>query len=261
MLGVGVALLTLGIGFLYASGARSIAAWTWIFFGSLVVGFGLLSHFGVWTGVGQRRPVTIVGLTGAGGFLLCAGIAVILIWASSGLEAAWLVLECQPWMKRPIDPQAVVVRLQPDPGMMAINRTEYFRASSWPKIPFEKVHFGSINRWQLTNYGPMPVLKVAMTLTLNFREGPNSSTSKVVVSRQWPINIQKIDPGASSPFVFYLANRSRHTLEIIPSESATLEVLGETQRRTIAIKRTDKTYYDLAAGIPPDVGTDSPAKD
>ena len=145
----------------------------------------------------------------------------------------------------------LITALRFSPAAPAIEATEHFLAGSWPQVPYETAHFASINRWSVTNYGPAPVFKVSFMLKLNFREavaieeGSGVKPGNIITSREWPIKINKIDPGAGSTFVFYAANRSLYFLDIIPPESATLEVLGETLRRTVSVRRTDGTWYGL----------------
>jgi hypothetical protein len=168
-------------------------------------------------------------------------------------RSAPLVIECQPWLGKPLEASMIILPMAQETPGIAIEHTEHFHVGSGSQMDsYKAMHFASINRWQITNYGPAPVLKVSLTLTLNFRKanvGQGSDTAPIIMSREWPVNINKIDPGSGSAFIFYAANRSPHLLQIIPSESATLEVLGETQRRTVSVRRLERTFYDLAPGI------------
>jgi hypothetical protein len=123
--------------------------------------------------------------------------------------------------------------------------------------PFHHFHFGSVARWTLTNYGTTPVFNVSLVLKSSFREAVRvkaggTTNGKVVFSRDWIVNIGKLDPGISSPFVFYAVNLSPYYVDIIPPQSATLEVLGEeAQRRTFPVKPTASVLgYGLVPSPP-----------
>lgn len=66
-------------------------------------------------------------------------------------------------------------------------------------------------RCEVTNYADSPMIDLAMSMTLTFRElvqsGANSfQRGNVTSSRAWPIQIAKVDVGPGNPFVFYIWN-------------------------------------------------------
>lgn len=97
---------------------------------------------------------------------------------------------------------------------------------------------------QITNYGNAPVFNVELTLHLTFiqalKDDKNPSTIRsgaVTLSREWPIQITKIDAGKNDPFVFYIYNISQEFAGVSLPQAVSLERTGETLRRTVRLIR------------------------
>jgi hypothetical protein len=110
-------------------------------------------------------------------------------------------------------------------------------------------------RCQLTNYEIVPVFNVEMSLHLQFKEAlrdterPNATRSGVVtLSRDWPIQIRKIDFGQEKPFVFYIYNMSNQFAQISLPNSLTLQLGTENTKREI---RLIQSALDFMPYLPP----------
>jgi hypothetical protein len=95
-----------------------------------------------------------------------------------------------------------------------------------------------LHQCRVVNYGVSALTRVRLPLRAVYAEaisrGPGMSQSGAVI-REHFLNIQipKIDPGASNPFVFYLVNFSRSYVQIYAPASATATVIGESVEREI----------------------------
>ena len=107
-------------------------------------------------------------------------------------------------------------------------------------------------RCQLTNYGGSPVFNVEMALHLLFSEAlrdtaqPNVTRGGVVtLSRNWPIEITKIDAGADKPFVFYIYNQSDQFSQVSMPQSVTVEEGTDNTRREIRLVQSTAPMFHL----------------
>lgn len=110
----------------------------------------------------------------------------------------------------------------------------------WPKpkdFPFLTGYHCNV-----INYSGEPVFNIDMPLVEVFREinrDPNEPNNmhagKIKVSRQWPITIDKIDPGTSNAFTFYVYNTSDTMVIVSLTDSVTLQTGADDGRQTIRL--------------------------
>jgi len=96
-------------------------------------------------------------------------------------------------------------------------------------------------RCQLTNYGAATVFNLSMAFPVIFREivrdskNPSQMTSgKVTVSREWPIEVTKIDVGLNG-FVFYIQNNSEQFVQVFLPQSAMLQRARDNKRGNVRL--------------------------
>ena len=103
----------------------------------------------------------------------------------------------------------------------------------------------SAYKCNIINYGSATVVHISLSLHLTFKEAINTGngeyrSGKVTVDRDWPIQVGKIDPGVSNAFTFYIDNwRSNQWVLASLPDNATLEIFGDSSRRTVHVTHPD----------------------
>ena len=98
-----------------------------------------------------------------------------------------------------------------------------------------------VYKCEVTNYGSIPVLNVRMFLNIDFqkpveRPGGGGFQGEGPLSRiEWPIDIAKIDPGQTNPFVFYFYNVSPYFAMVKIGDSVSFQRVDESDRRITRI--------------------------
>lgn len=117
---------------------------------------------------------------------------------------------------------------------------------SWSEAPG---HLRETYGCEITNYGDGPVFNVAMTIKLAFRDVvidpnlPNQKTSgAVTLSRDWPIEIPKIESGPEARFKFYIFNMSPKFAEATLGSQATVHRLGESVTENVPIVQPNTNH-------------------
>jgi hypothetical protein len=113
----------------------------------------------------------------------------------------------------------------------------------WPKPKNSPVLSGY--RCNVINYGVGPVFNIDLALEEEFREiirdpkQPNTMQSgKTTITRKWPIGIDKVDPGVSNQFTFYIVNGSDDMVLVSLPETVTLETGADNLRQNIRLVRS-----------------------
>lgn len=102
---------------------------------------------------------------------------------------------------------------------------------------------GMATKCQITNYGPVPVLDLTLTLDLSFYQvvpvsnNPNAhSIGPLKLRRPWIIDVQKIDVGPSNSFTFYIYNSTHDTFaNVLLPKTAELRRLGEKTQEMVTL--------------------------
>jgi hypothetical protein len=124
--------------------------------------------------------------------------------------------------------------------------------------PDSEIKFGpeitEAHRCTISNYGPKPLINVAIGLYIIFQEkitdenNPNASRSgNVVAERPWRIDIKKIDPVPGNQFEFYIWNMTPNFAYVSFPDSATAEYIGNSERLEFRVSSTNS--YPLS--LPP----------
>jgi hypothetical protein len=89
----------------------------------------------------------------------------------------------------------------------------------WPQV-FDGI---ATYRCQITNYGDVPLLQVTTIFDVDYREAIHTEngtrSGEVVYKYEWPILIQKIDPGKENAAVFYVYNQSKYYAKVKPRDT------------------------------------------
>ncbi len=93
----------------------------------------------------------------------------------------------------------------------------------------------------LTNYSADTTFNVTISLHVKFMEvkrakdSPTLQSGAVILERDWPITIPKIDVGPSYEFVFYIVNQSNLFVEVTFPNSATGQIGDDSAQQQIKI--------------------------
>jgi hypothetical protein len=128
-------------------------------------------------------------------------------------------------------------------GLAEMFMTNSAKEIVWPKPKDFPILNGG--RCDVINYGTGPVFNIDMALGEEFHEitrdpqQPNTmNAGKITVSRKWNIPIDKIDPGVSNQFTFYIINESDTMVLVSLPETVTLETGADTTRQNIRLVRS-----------------------
>ena len=131
---------------------------------------------------------------------------------------------------------------------------EYFAPPGSEWTWSSKGHLAEAYRCQLTNYGSASVFNVAMAFPMIFKElirddeNPNvTRTGLVTLSREWPIEVTKIDVGPNG-FVFYVHNTTQQFLQVFLAQSATLQLARDNKRRTVRLIQPSLSGFQMHLG-------------
>jgi len=99
----------------------------------------------------------------------------------------------------------------------------------------------SAYRCQLTNYDAATLFGVQIDMHLDFqrsvRQENGSQSGEVLLSREWPIFITKIDPTPTNAFVFYVFNTTEHFVRVsFPEFAAAKQLHDETAKRVRLVR-------------------------
>jgi hypothetical protein len=88
----------------------------------------------------------------------------------------------------------------------------------------------------ITNYGHIPVLNARLLLNIDFQKpieqpGGRFIGGELVSHVEWPVDISKIEPGESNPFVFCFYNVTPHFVLVRLGDSASFQRIDENDRR------------------------------
>jgi len=113
-----------------------------------------------------------------------------------------------------------------------------------------------VHECRLTNYSDVTLFNVRIVLHLIFRklkEDPKQPGSRqsgdVSLSRDWLITTQKIDVGPDHSFTFYISNSSDQFADVSFPDSATAQLAGDAERKTIKLMRPEG-YMSTLPPIP-----------
>ena len=81
----------------------------------------------------------------------------------------------------------------------------------------------------------MPLFEVFREITRDPKEPNTMQAGKIAVSRQWSINIDKVDPGTSNAFSFYIYNPSDTMVTVSFPDSVTLQTGTDDVRHNIRL--------------------------
>jgi len=103
---------------------------------------------------------------------------------------------------------------------------------------------------KLTNYSILPVFDVKISLYAIFKEAiVETATARksgnVKVTREWPLEIPKIDPGKENPFVFYIVNFSKDFVDISLPRTITLRREADQVEQTFPLNQPTHIYLLL----------------
>jgi len=120
---------------------------------------------------------------------------------------------------------------------------------AWPTAQGIALAF---RRCTLTNYSANALLNVSMSLHLTFRRAvkdaqqPGATRSgDVALSRDWPISVPQVGVGPDHSLVFYIFNMSEQFADASFPESATAQLAGENERRTVKLLRSESLMMPL----------------
>jgi hypothetical protein len=107
---------------------------------------------------------------------------------------------------------------------------------AWPPAAIMGSH-----RCQLVNYGTVPIFNVSMEFQMVFKEAVRQAhqnanqyrSGQVILSRQWRVDVPKIDPGEPNVFGFYIYNTSELFVWVFPPKSAEFQLAGEAENQTV----------------------------
>ena len=145
----------------------------------------------------------------------------------------------------PPDGKIWFLMLSPLPGTM---RLQYFFGTPGTTIglPKDEGHPLLAERCQLTNYGEVPIFDVKISALVAFKEvladKDNPGVSReggVTLSRNTPIEVQKLDAGPDHAFTFYIFNLEPQFVEISFPQSATYRLASDrAQHETPLLQST-----------------------
>jgi hypothetical protein len=100
-----------------------------------------------------------------------------------------------------------------------------------------------VQQCQITNYDDAPAVSIDIELSVQFVEAKPTDSGmeggKVMGEYSWPIHIAKIDPSPGQSFVFYAHNLTYHFVYLSFPETATIQRLGDSTKRTVRITHSN----------------------
>jgi hypothetical protein len=107
--------------------------------------------------------------------------------------------------------------------------TEYtFTGSNNPQIRY---------RCSVINDGSVPI-HADLIMSVSFREVEKSekglrAAEKISETREWPISIGRIEPGANNPFQFYILNMTQSFVTVQFPDTASIKRFGSTDSKNV----------------------------
>ncbi len=95
----------------------------------------------------------------------------------------------------------------------------------------------------VTNYGDVPIFDYSMNLELDFFEAvavdsqsPNRKRGAIILKREWPIEVQKIDVGLNNSYEFHIYNDNKDKFVYVTLPATALgRRLGEAEVKTVTL--------------------------
>jgi hypothetical protein len=151
-----------------------------------------------------------------------------------------LYVECQhifSSIKIPNDGRMYVLNLFPTPLANRGGGMAEMSGMSGSDYPLPGGKAAMAYKCSVTNYGDKPMLAITIGLHLVFQEAVKDKdnptairSGEITAQRPWRIDIPKIDPGANSPFVFYIWNVTPSWVNVSFPNNAIGEYIGDPER-------------------------------
>jgi hypothetical protein len=192
-----------------------------------------------WVAVKGQWVQVIAAAVGLASFLYVVGsFAHDWFWPAPPVSA--IHIQCQPAMRRELAPDTriYVANLVDAPESQVSGGLVQTRISSEAYEP-QRYEFADHQKCVLGNYGTKPVAGVRFYLYVTFAKlrlpMDRHATKDNVITRTWPIFIEKVDAGPQSTFTFYIANLSELYADIGIAKDVTLEPFGRRAQFTVPL--------------------------
>lgn len=162
---------------------------------------------------------------------------------SSAPVRIWLSVDCHlgflPKLA-PLNKRVYAMDLYPTPSYIG-GLIEYFSANgefAWPeKNGLQMTGYAC----ELMNGSNVSIFNISMAFDLIFRrvvtdsKGGGQRSGEVTLARNYPITVNRIDPGPNGAFIFYIFNKSSQFVEVFLPKSAAFKLPGDIQRQTASL--------------------------